>query len=87
MAESRSENKPGVFVGWISEEWGVAWVVSPHRKDKRTGAVNRRPGSAYMAELLAFAVPWAGHPKPAWTPEEWKRSEAYYRGVGERGEV
>jgi hypothetical protein len=40
-----------------------------------------------MAELLAFAVPWAGHPKPAWTPEEWKRSEAYYRGVGERGEV
>lgn len=34
-----SKNKPGNFAGWISEEWGVAWVVSQHRTDKRTGWV------------------------------------------------
>jgi len=26
-------NAPGIFAGWISEKHGIAWVVSPHRKD------------------------------------------------------
>lgn len=30
---------PGDFAGWISEKHGIAWVVSKHRKDKRTGVV------------------------------------------------
>ncbi|MFK7695329.1 hypothetical protein [Paenibacillus sp. HJGM_3] len=30
---------PGQFAGWISRSWNVAWVVSPERKDKRSGSV------------------------------------------------
>ncbi len=37
-------NLPGEFVGWISKRWQVAWVVSPHRADKRTGWVNHLEG-------------------------------------------
>lgn len=28
---------PGAFAGWISREWGVSWVISQERSDKRTG--------------------------------------------------
>jgi len=27
------------FAGWISEKFGIAWVVSEHRHDKRTGVI------------------------------------------------
>lgn len=47
-----SKNKPGIVVGVISEKHGVAWVVSPHRTDKKTGAQQKKPAGRYARELM-----------------------------------
>lgn len=51
-------NKPGIFAGWISRKWGIVWVVSPHRADKKTGKTTPAQWGPYAEELLAAAVPW-----------------------------
>lgn len=38
-AMRQEANKPGEVVGIISEKFGVAWTVSPHRVDARTGSI------------------------------------------------
>jgi hypothetical protein len=51
-AQSQQYNKPGQIVGIISEQCGgIAWVVSPHRKDKRTGVVNPLPGARQLSGM------------------------------------
>jgi hypothetical protein len=52
-------NRPGKIVGWIDKPRSIAWVVSPHRKDRRTGYINPPQLGPYANELLALAVPWA----------------------------
>lgn len=39
VVKDRTPNQPGEFVSWISEKHRVAFVCSPHREDKRTGAI------------------------------------------------
>lgn len=34
------QKTPGDFAGWISRSWDMAWVVSPERRDKRSGIVS-----------------------------------------------
>lgn len=55
--EARKEVKqlPGRVVGFISVEYGIAWVVSPFRNDKRTGANHRSTFGEYAQELLDAA--------------------------------
>jgi hypothetical protein len=51
--KAATRNAPGRIVGWISAAHSVAWVVSPHRQDRRTGAVGRATWGAYAQELYA----------------------------------
>lgn len=54
------KNRPGLFAGWIDETHRIAWVVSPHREDRRTGAKCHTPMSDYAKELysrISFGFP------------------------------
>ncbi len=52
ISKRQEYNDPGQIVGIISNQCGgVAWVVSPHRKDKRTGVVHPLPGTRNLSGL------------------------------------
>lgn len=53
VARDDRPNEPGVVVGMISRRHRVAWVVSPHRLDQRTGSIAPPvPMSEYWKAML-----------------------------------
>lgn len=69
----------GSRVGVISARWGVFWVVSSHRKDKRTGAQQAGKWGDYAQELLEGvtlgSVDWSQAPQQVTVVEEVKPPE------------
>lgn len=53
-------NAPGIFRGWISERHGVAWVVSPHRMDRRTGSIPVERRRTYCLTFYSSGKPGRG---------------------------
>ncbi|WP_208403125.1 hypothetical protein [Paenibacillus sp. BK720] len=56
-AKGSQQRPPAHFAGWISEKWGVAWVVSAERQDKRVGVLSvskpkesEKPETAYILQ-------------------------------------
>jgi len=61
------KNRSGLFAGWIDEQQLIAWVVSPHRMDRRTGAVECASMSSYAKELyktISLGIPLPGYTGP-----------------------
>ncbi|WP_308636128.1 hypothetical protein [Paenibacillus silvisoli] len=54
VAREDKPNEPGEIVGIIDSKHRVAWSVSPHREDKRTGVTAAPvPMSGYWQSLHA----------------------------------
>jgi hypothetical protein len=65
-------------LAYSREQQHIAWVVSPHRMDRRTGAVERSPLSNYAKELyesITLGIPLPGCEGPEYENVEQKESD------------